>query len=166
VKRQIPGLAEATRDSHLEVPDGIFLVRVEGAQFRWHAQKRLSNRTVCVTPQRCLLPDSVKGGKTVLPCKPKFRLRGKSFFPVRFVAGWIRGATWLHESRPLCPAPSPTGAEMKVASVAATPRSNANTNRDPGVFSRTNPRRRYGERQEAGLQQVQQCGLAAFGIIL
>ena len=39
MKRQVPGLAEATRDSRPEVPDGIFLVRVDGAQFRWHAQK-------------------------------------------------------------------------------------------------------------------------------
>ncbi len=39
MKRQVPGLADATRDSRLEVPDGIFLVRVDGAQFRWHAQK-------------------------------------------------------------------------------------------------------------------------------
>ena len=39
MKRQVPGLAEAIRDSRPEVPDGIFLVRVDGAQFRWHAQK-------------------------------------------------------------------------------------------------------------------------------
>jgi len=39
MKRRVPGLAEAIRDSRPEVPDGIFLVRVDGAQFRWHAQK-------------------------------------------------------------------------------------------------------------------------------
>ena len=39
MRRQVPGLADATRDSRPELPDGIFLVRVEGAQFRWHAQK-------------------------------------------------------------------------------------------------------------------------------
>ena len=39
MKRQVPGLADATRDSRSEVPDGIFLVRVDGAQFRWHRQK-------------------------------------------------------------------------------------------------------------------------------
>jgi hypothetical protein len=39
MKRQVSGLAEAIRDSRQEVPDGIFLVRVDGAQFRWHAQK-------------------------------------------------------------------------------------------------------------------------------
>ena len=39
MRRQVPGLADATRDSRPEIPDGIFLVRVDGAQFRWHAQK-------------------------------------------------------------------------------------------------------------------------------
>jgi len=39
MKRQVPGIADATRDSRPEIPDGIFLVRVDGAQFRWHAQK-------------------------------------------------------------------------------------------------------------------------------
>ena len=39
MKRQVPGLSETARDSRPDIPDGIFLVRVEGAQFRWHAQK-------------------------------------------------------------------------------------------------------------------------------
>ena len=39
MKRQVPGLADTARDSRLEIPDGIFLVRVDGAQFRWHAHK-------------------------------------------------------------------------------------------------------------------------------
>lgn len=39
MKRQVPGLAEAARDPRPEIPDGIFLVRVDGAQFRWHAHK-------------------------------------------------------------------------------------------------------------------------------
>jgi hypothetical protein len=39
MKRQVPGLAETVRDSRPEIPDGIFLVRVDGAQFRWHAHK-------------------------------------------------------------------------------------------------------------------------------
>ena len=39
MKRQVPGLAEVSRDSRPEIPDGVFLVRVDGAQFRWHAQK-------------------------------------------------------------------------------------------------------------------------------
>jgi hypothetical protein len=39
MKRQVIGLAEVSRDSRPEIPDGIFLVRVAGAQYRWHAQK-------------------------------------------------------------------------------------------------------------------------------
>ncbi len=39
MKRQIPGLAETTSDPHPEIPDGVFLVRVASAQYRWHAQK-------------------------------------------------------------------------------------------------------------------------------
>ena len=39
MKRQVPGLADTAPDSRPEVPDGIFLVRVDGAQFRCHAQK-------------------------------------------------------------------------------------------------------------------------------
>ena len=40
MKRNVPGLSDAARDSHSEVPDGIFLVRLDGAQHRWQAQKR------------------------------------------------------------------------------------------------------------------------------
>ena len=40
MKRQVPGLSDTARDSHSEVPDGIFLVRLDGAQHRWQAQKR------------------------------------------------------------------------------------------------------------------------------
>lgn len=39
MKRQVPGLAETARDSRPEIPDGIFLVCLDGAQFRWHATK-------------------------------------------------------------------------------------------------------------------------------
>ncbi len=39
MKRQVPGLAETACDSHPEIPDGLYLVRVNAAQFRWHATK-------------------------------------------------------------------------------------------------------------------------------
>ncbi len=39
MKRHVPGLADTARDSHSEVPDGVFLVRLDGAQHRWHPQK-------------------------------------------------------------------------------------------------------------------------------
>src|SRR5215469_12689117 len=39
MKRQVPGLADAGRDNRAEIPDGVFLVRVDSAHYRWHAQK-------------------------------------------------------------------------------------------------------------------------------
>ncbi len=40
MKRQVPGLSDTARDSRTEVPDGIFLVRLDVAQHRWQSQKR------------------------------------------------------------------------------------------------------------------------------
>ena len=37
MKRRFPGLHQAAQPS--EIPDGIYLVRVQRAQYRWHAQK-------------------------------------------------------------------------------------------------------------------------------
>jgi hypothetical protein len=48
MKRQVPGLAETARESRPEIPDGIFLVRVDTAQFRWHAQKPFYVLRLCV----------------------------------------------------------------------------------------------------------------------
>ena len=39
MKHQVPGLADVSRDSRPEIPDGVFPVRVDGAQFRRYAQK-------------------------------------------------------------------------------------------------------------------------------
>ena len=39
MKRHVLGLSETARDSHSEVPDGIFLVRLDHAQHRWQVQK-------------------------------------------------------------------------------------------------------------------------------
>jgi hypothetical protein len=39
MKRRVPGLSATTIDSQTTVPDGVFLVRVDGAQYQWHAQK-------------------------------------------------------------------------------------------------------------------------------
>ena len=39
MKRRIHGLNEMVRPCAGEVPDGLFLVRVDRAQYRWHAQK-------------------------------------------------------------------------------------------------------------------------------
>jgi hypothetical protein len=39
MKRRFQGLNETARASAGELPDGVFLVRVDRAQYRWHAQK-------------------------------------------------------------------------------------------------------------------------------
>ena len=39
MKLHIAGLSEVARDTHSEVPDGIFLVRLDHAQHRWQAHK-------------------------------------------------------------------------------------------------------------------------------
>jgi hypothetical protein len=39
MKRQLPGLSETVTEARPVLPDGIFLVRLESAQYRWHPQK-------------------------------------------------------------------------------------------------------------------------------
>ena len=39
MKRYLSGLNQASASNTESVPDGLFLVRVERAQYRWHAQK-------------------------------------------------------------------------------------------------------------------------------
>ena len=39
MRRRFPGLHQADQSAASDVPDGLFLVRVERAQYRWHAQK-------------------------------------------------------------------------------------------------------------------------------
>jgi hypothetical protein len=41
MKRRVPGLSESLRGERPDIPDGIYLVRLERAQHRWHAQKPL-----------------------------------------------------------------------------------------------------------------------------
>ena len=39
MKRRIQGLGATVSNVHNDVPDGVFLVRVDRAQYRWHQQK-------------------------------------------------------------------------------------------------------------------------------
>jgi hypothetical protein len=39
VRRRFQGLSETSQPGTDDTPDGVFLVRVETAQYRWHAQK-------------------------------------------------------------------------------------------------------------------------------
>ena len=61
MKRLVPGLAEAARDSRPEIPDGIFLVHVDGAQFRWHASKPFYVLRLSVVEPRALAGQSIVG---------------------------------------------------------------------------------------------------------
>src|ERR1700692_1543714 len=61
MKRQVPGLAETARDPRQEIPDRIFLVRVDGAQFRWHATKPFYVLRLFVLEPRALTGQSIVG---------------------------------------------------------------------------------------------------------
>jgi hypothetical protein len=61
MKRQVRGLAETARESRPELPDGIFLVRVDGAQFRWHAHKPSYILRLSVLEPRALAGQSIVG---------------------------------------------------------------------------------------------------------
>jgi hypothetical protein len=61
MKRQIKGLSEIARDSRPEIPDGIFLVRVDGAQFRWHANKPFYVLRLAIIEPRALAGQPVTG---------------------------------------------------------------------------------------------------------
>jgi hypothetical protein len=61
MNRKVPGLAETARDSRPEIPDGIFLVRVDGAQFRWHARKPFYVLRLSVIEPRALAGQSLVG---------------------------------------------------------------------------------------------------------
>lgn len=60
MKRQVPGLSETARDSRPE-PDGVFLVQVDGAQFRWHAHKPFYVLRLSVLEPRTLAGQSIVG---------------------------------------------------------------------------------------------------------
>ena len=68
MKRHVPGLAETARDSCPEVPDGMFLVRIDHAQHRWQAQKSFYLLRLCI-----LEPKPFAGRSLVsrLYCTPK-----------------------------------------------------------------------------------------------
>src|SRR5581483_38739 len=57
VKRRIQGLNETAGASVQEVPDGMYLVRVDCAQYRWHPQKPF-----CVLRLLVLEPSAWAGG--------------------------------------------------------------------------------------------------------
>ncbi|MGC2706983.1 MAG: hypothetical protein WA361_20880 [Candidatus Acidiferrales bacterium] len=61
MKRKVPGLAETVHDSCPKIPDGIYLARVDGAQFRWHARKPFYVLRLLVIEPRTLAGQSIVG---------------------------------------------------------------------------------------------------------
>jgi len=61
MKRHFAGLAETARDSRPEIPDGAYLVKVDGAQFRWHARKPFYVLRLSVIEPRTLAGQSIVG---------------------------------------------------------------------------------------------------------
>ena len=68
MKRQVPGLAETARGSRPDIPDGIFLVRVDRAQFRWHTQKPFYVLRLSILEPSLFVGQSIVGR---LYCTPK-----------------------------------------------------------------------------------------------
>src|SRR6266849_1815486 len=68
MRRYISGLNQANASSTDGVPDGLFLVRVEGAQYRWHAQKPHYLLRFAVLEPKVLAGSSITGR---LYCTPK-----------------------------------------------------------------------------------------------
>ncbi len=61
MKRQVRGLAETARDSRPEIPDGIYFVRVNGAQFRWHATKPFYILRLSILEPQTLIGQQIVG---------------------------------------------------------------------------------------------------------
>jgi len=68
MKRYISGLNQANGSSTEGLPDGLFLVRVERAQYRWHAQKPYYLLRFAVLEPKVLAGSSITGR---LYCTPK-----------------------------------------------------------------------------------------------
>jgi hypothetical protein len=68
VKRQVPGLKETAQSLSDDVPDGVFLVRVDRAQYRWHPQKPFYILRLAVLEPAELAGRTISGR---LYCTPK-----------------------------------------------------------------------------------------------
>ncbi|PYT87095.1 MAG: hypothetical protein DMG36_25725 [Acidobacteria bacterium] len=68
MKRRIQGLSEVARSSADAVPDGVFLVRVDKAQYRWRRQKPFYLLKLSVLEPREFAGHTISGR---LYCTPK-----------------------------------------------------------------------------------------------
>jgi hypothetical protein len=68
MKRRIQGLSATAGSTYDHVPDGVFLVRVDRAQYRWHPQKPFYALRLSVLEPRSLAGRAITGR---LYCTPK-----------------------------------------------------------------------------------------------
>ena len=68
MRRRIQGLNDMTQSSDVEIPDGLFLVRVDRAQYHWHAQKPFYILRLSVLEPQELAGRTISGR---LFCTPK-----------------------------------------------------------------------------------------------
>jgi hypothetical protein len=61
MNRRVSGLADTARETRPEIPDGIYLVRVDGARFRWHASKPFYILRLSVLEPRTLAGEPIVG---------------------------------------------------------------------------------------------------------
>ncbi len=68
MKRRIQGLKTTAGSSADDVPEGVFLVRVDRAQYRWHPQKHFYVLRLSVLEPKALAGRAITGR---LYCTPK-----------------------------------------------------------------------------------------------
>lgn len=68
MKRRIQGLKEIVRASTDDLPDGLFLVRVDKAQYRWHSQRPFYALRLSVLEPKEMAGHVINGR---LSCTPK-----------------------------------------------------------------------------------------------
>jgi hypothetical protein len=68
MRRRFQGLHQADQSTACDIPDGLFLVRVQRAQYRWHAQKPFYLLRFVVIEPRSLEGNTFSGR---LYCSPK-----------------------------------------------------------------------------------------------
>jgi hypothetical protein len=68
MSRYVSGLAQASASPVEDLPDGLFLVRIERAQYRWHAQKPYYGFVFSVLEPKSLAGNRFSGR---LYCTPK-----------------------------------------------------------------------------------------------
>jgi hypothetical protein len=73
MKRRIVGLRETTVSAGNEIPDGVYLVRVDRAQYRWHPQKPFYQLRLSVL-EPCELASRIVSGRLYCTTRAMWKL--------------------------------------------------------------------------------------------